>query len=139
MPEVNVEIAGKKYRMACEEGEEPHLLELAADLNRRIDSFKGSFGEIGDARLTVMAAIAVTDELSDAERRIEELSVQIAEMTAASRTHSDKNDALARDLCFADDRLERDPSELVGEVLLAEKVEQRRIRVGRLHVEIAAD
>jgi len=97
MPEVNVEIAGKKYRMACEEGEEPHLLELAADLNRRIDSFKGSFGEIGDARLTVMAAIAVTDELSDAERRIEELSVQIAEMTAASRTHSDKNDALARD------------------------------------------
>jgi len=97
MPEVNVEIAGKKYRMACEEGEEPHLLELAADLNRRIDSFKGSFGEIGDARLTVMAAIAVTDELSDAERRIEELSVQIAEMTAASRTHSDKNEALARD------------------------------------------
>ena len=97
MPEVNVEIAGKKYRMACEEGEEPHLLELAADLNRRIESFKGSFGEIGDARLTVMAAIAVADELSDAERRIEALSVQIAEMTAASRSHSDESDALKRD------------------------------------------
>jgi len=97
MPEVNVEIAGKKYRMACEEGEEPHLLELAADLNRRIEGFKGSFGEIGDARLTVMAAIAVADELSDAEHRIEALSVQIAEMTAASRTHVDDKDALKRD------------------------------------------
>jgi len=97
MPEVNVEIAGKKYRMACEEGEEPHLLELAADLNRRIEGFKGSFGEIGDARLTVMAAIAVADELSDAEHRIEALSVKIAEMTAASRTHADEKDALKRD------------------------------------------
>ena len=28
MPEVNVEIDGKKFRMACEEGQQAHLLEL---------------------------------------------------------------------------------------------------------------
>jgi len=97
MAEVSVEIAGKKYRMACEEGEEPHLLELAAELNRRIDGFKGSFGEIGDARLTVMAAIAVVDELAEAERRIEGLSVEIAELTAANRDRVGETEALTRD------------------------------------------
>src|SRR5690348_8419170 len=97
MAEVTVEIAGKKYRMACEEGEEPHLLDLAAELNRRIDKFKGDFGEIGDARLTVMAAIEAVDELAEAERRIEGLSVQIAELTAAGRDRAGETETLARD------------------------------------------
>ena len=63
MPDVVVEIAGKKYRIGCEEGQEQHLLDLAADFNGRVETFKGDFGEIGDTRLTVMAGIAVLDEL----------------------------------------------------------------------------
>ena len=97
MAEVAVEIAGKKYRMACEEGEEEHLLELASLLNARVEKFKGDFGEIGDARLTVMAAIAVVDELAEAERRIEALSVQLAEATAARRSVGEETEALERD------------------------------------------
>lgn len=97
MAEVNVEIAGKKYRMACEEGQEEHLLGLATELNTRVEKFKGDFGEIGDARLTVMAAISVVDELAEAERRIEALSVQLAEMTAARRTAGEEAEALERD------------------------------------------
>ena len=83
MPEVNVEINGRKYRMACEEGQEPHLLGLAERFNRHIDAFKGDFGEIGDNRLTVMAGIAVLDELVDAERRIALLKDDVANLTAA--------------------------------------------------------
>ena len=83
MPEVNVEINGRKYRMACEEGQEPHLLGLAERFNRQIDAFKGDFGEIGDNRLTVMAGIAVLDELADAERRIALLKEDVANLTAA--------------------------------------------------------
>lgn len=97
MAEVNVEIAGKKYRMACEEGQEEHLLGLAGELNTRVEKFKEDFGEIGDARLTVMAAISVVDELAEAERRIEALSVQLAEMTAARRTAGEEAEALERD------------------------------------------
>ena len=73
MPEVNVEIDGKKYRMACEEGQERHLFELADRFNRTVMTLKGSFGEIGDNRLVVMAGIAVLDELAEAENRIESL------------------------------------------------------------------
>ena len=80
MPEVNVEIDGKKYRMACEEGQEQHLMELAERFNRTVIQLKGSFGEIGDNRLVVMAGIAVLDELAEAEDRIEALKQDIAEM-----------------------------------------------------------
>ena len=85
MPEVNVEIDGKKFRMACEEGQEGHLLELAERFNRTVIQLKGSFGEIGDNRLVVMAGIAVLDELAEAEDRIEALKQDIADLTNAGR------------------------------------------------------
>lgn len=83
MPEVNVEIDGKKFRMACEEGQEAHLMELAERFNRTVTGLKGSFGEIGDNRLVVMAGIAVLDELAEAEDRIASLKQDIADLTAA--------------------------------------------------------
>lgn len=85
MPNVDVEINGKKYRMSCEDGEQEHLLGLAQQFNSRVESFKGDFGEIGDTRLTVMAGIAVLDELAEAENRIAGLQRDIAELTTAGR------------------------------------------------------
>jgi cell division protein ZapA len=85
MPEVNVEIAGKKYRMACEEGQQAHLLDLARQFNDRVEMFKGDFGEIGDTRLTVMTGIALLDELATARHTIETLKADIAELTSAGR------------------------------------------------------
>jgi cell division protein ZapA len=96
MPEVNVEINGRKYRMACEEGQEPHLLGLAERFNRHIDAFKGDFGEIGDNRLTVMAGIAVLDELVDAERRIALLKEDVANLTAAGEALTQEAEQLER-------------------------------------------
>ena len=96
MPEVNVEINGRKYRMACEEGQEPHLLGLAERFNRHIDAFKGDFGEIGDNRLTVMAGIAVLDELVDAERRIALLKEDMANLTAAGEALTQEGEQLER-------------------------------------------
>ena len=85
MPEVSVDIDGKKYRMACEEGQEEHLMELADRFNRTVIGLKGSFGEIGDNRLVVMAGIAVMDELAEAENRIAALKQDIADLTTAGR------------------------------------------------------
>jgi cell division protein ZapA len=96
MPEVNVEINGRKYRMACEEGQEPHLLGLAERFNRHIDAFKGDFGEIGDNRLTVMAGIAVLDELADAERRIALLKEDVANLTSAGEALTREAEELER-------------------------------------------
>jgi cell division protein ZapA len=73
MNHVNVNINGKQYRMACEDGQEARLLQLAESFESRIQSLRGKFGEIGDARLTVMAALTVCDELSDASQRLRSL------------------------------------------------------------------
>jgi len=85
MPDVLVEIDGKKYRMACEAGQEQHLGELAERFNRTVLSLKGDFGQVGDNRLVVMAGIAVLDELAEAERKIDSLKADIAELTTAGR------------------------------------------------------
>lgn len=94
MPEVNVEINGKKYRMACEPGEEAHLLGLAGEFNRRVEEFKGIFGEIGDIRMTVMAGIALIDELAVAEAKIAELQHDVATLSAAGQSVSAEIDDL---------------------------------------------
>lgn len=94
MPEVAVEINGRRYRMACEEGQEQHLLALAARFNSYIDGFKGDFGEIGDNRLTVMAGIAVLDELAESRRRIAQLEQDVAELTEAGQALSAEADEL---------------------------------------------
>ena len=72
MPHVSVTIAGRAYRMACDEGQEDHLLGLGRFLNDKIDELRDSFGEIGDMRLAVMAGITVADELNEAQRRLQE-------------------------------------------------------------------
>lgn len=85
MPEVNVEINGRKYRMACEEGQQGHLIGLAERFNTQVEGLKGAVGEIGDNRLTVMAGIAVLDELAEAERRIAALEDQVNALTQAGQ------------------------------------------------------
>jgi cell division protein ZapA len=73
MNHINVTINGRQFRMACEDGQEARLLQLAEAFESRIQSLRGKFGEIGDARLTVMAALTVCDELSDASQRLRSL------------------------------------------------------------------
>ncbi|AMA60433.1 hypothetical protein TSA1_07675 [Bradyrhizobium nitroreducens] len=80
MSHINVTINGRQYRMACEEGQEVRLLKLAETLETRIQSLRGKFGEIGDARLTVMAALTVCDELVDTSNRVRTLEQELTEL-----------------------------------------------------------
>ena len=75
--------------MACGAGEEAHLEALAAQIDSRIGELRGAFGEIGDQRLTVMAAITIADELSESRRRIVELEKKIDDLSHAALTADD--------------------------------------------------
>jgi cell division protein ZapA len=98
MPEVDVEINGRKYRMACEEGQEEHLLDLAARFDSHVEGFKSGFGEIGDSRLMVMAGISVLDELDEARRRVGELEQEVDELTQAGAAVTAEAEELERKL-----------------------------------------
>jgi cell division protein ZapA len=77
MAQVTVTIDGKAYRMACEEGQEAHLTELATNFDRYVSHLKGQFGEIGDLRLTVMAGIMIMDEVSELGRKVSALQSEV--------------------------------------------------------------
>ena len=77
MAQVTVNIDGKAYRMACEEGQEGHLTELASKFDQYVSHLKSQFGEIGDLRLTVMSGIMVMDELSEVTRKLARLEAEV--------------------------------------------------------------
>ena len=111
MSHVNVTINGRQYRMACEEGQEAWLLNLAENFETRIASLRGKFGEIGDARLTVMAALMVSDELIDATQRIRNLEEELTALrdirvVAADRARATQV-AVANALNAAAERIEK--------------------------------
>ncbi len=111
MSHINVTINGRQYRMACEEGQEGRLLRLAESLESRIGNLRGKFGEIGDARLTVMAALTVCDELVDANNRIRSLEEELEALrgirtVAAGRARATQV-AVANALNSAADRIEK--------------------------------
>jgi cell division protein ZapA len=91
MSQVNVIINGRQYRMACEDGQEERLFELAKDLDQRILQLRDKFGEIGDTRLTVMAALTIADELSEAGQQIRQLGEELTALRDARVMFADRS------------------------------------------------
>lgn len=111
MGQVNVTINGRQYRMACEDGQEGHLMGLAQDIESRIAGLRAAFGEIGDQRLTMMVAIMVADELHEANRRLAALTAECEALrdsgaAAAARAEAGEQ-AAAEALSSAAQRIER--------------------------------
>jgi len=93
MAQVNVTINGRQFRMACEDGQEGHLMKLAKELDDRIVELRGKFGEVGDTRLTIMAALTVADELSETAKKLRTLEQDIAALQDARSVAVDRTQA----------------------------------------------
>src|SRR5262245_26798544 len=76
MAQVDVTINGRSYRVACEDGQEQRLTELAQYVDEKVADLARQVGQIGDTRLLVMASLLVADELSDARDALVELQGQ---------------------------------------------------------------
>jgi cell division protein ZapA len=96
MGQVSVTINGRVYRMACDDGQEDHLARLARELDARIGKLRESFGEIGDTRLTVMAALVVADELTEVRRRVRACEQEIESLKDARAMIGERADANER-------------------------------------------
>ena len=111
MAHVSVTINGRQYRMACEDGQENHLIWLSGDLDRRIAQLRVQFGEIGDMRLTMMAALTVADELVEAGKRLKRLEEDLAALQDARAVATERAQAtqaaIAAALNSAAERIER--------------------------------
>jgi cell division protein ZapA len=111
MPDVAVMIAGRAYRLACDEGEEARLANLANVLDRTIGRMRENFGEIGDQRLTIMAALSLADEAFETRNQIQALKAEIAELKTslaeAQQAEVEMAQRMALSLADAAERIER--------------------------------
>jgi cell division protein ZapA len=111
MAQLPVTIAGRVYRVACDEGEEARLGDLAQLVDAKISGLRARFGEIGDQRLIIMAAITLADDWSEANDRVRELEAELTRLKAASAANPSGRDEwseqIAVSLGEAAQRIER--------------------------------
>jgi cell division protein ZapA len=110
MGQVKVSINDRSYSVACGDGEEDHVRELAGYINKQVTALAQEVGQVGDARLLLMAGLLVADELSDALQKTKMLEQEIETLTgsrasAAERTR-EAEDSLADVLDDAARRIE---------------------------------
>jgi len=111
MSQVTVTINGRNFRLVCENGQEEHLAKLAGELDHRIGGLRTRFGEIGDTRLTIMAALMITDELSESGSKLHRVEEELASLNGAriaSAEHAKATQAaISAALNSAAERIER--------------------------------
>lgn len=106
MPQVNVRINGYSYTMGCEDGQEQHLIAMAREVENRIDSIKALGGQSGEARLLVLAALLMADELHDLKVEADTLRA------SASRPARGRGDGEAKRMAKLAARAEQIAAEL---------------------------
>lgn len=116
MAQVTVTIAGKTYRMACDDGQEEHLFGLARRLDTILADIRNVFGEIGDQRLTVMSAITVLDQLSENERRLKGLEAEVLSLREMRDSLVDRQDEAANRVAEAVEAAARRISEIADKL-----------------------
>ena len=119
MPEVTIEIAGRSYRLACGDGEERHLMALAARVDGEAARLGQSLGQMGEGRLMLMSALMLADRLSDAEAalRAAERRAAQAEEVAEARAAQDRVGA------------EQEAGIAAGLDALADRIESLAVRI----------
>jgi cell division protein ZapA len=72
MSQVSVTVNGHPYKIECDDGQEPRIRRLAQYLDARVGEFVKNIGQVGEARLLLLAALVITDELSDANEALQQ-------------------------------------------------------------------
>ena len=94
MPLVNVLVNGRAYTVACDDGEEDHLRELGQYLDKRVRELTSSVGQMGDARLLLMAGLVIADELAEALAKLHERETEIASLKSRQNSEDRATEAL---------------------------------------------
>lgn len=102
MPEVTVEVAGRSYRLGCGDGEEQHLMALAARIDGEAARLGHSLGQIGEGRLMLMSALMLADRLSEAEAALQSAERRVARAEQAAEAQAQARARSAQDLFDAE-------------------------------------
>ncbi|HIJ63401.1 MAG TPA: cell division protein ZapA [Rhodospirillaceae bacterium] len=102
---VSITIVGRSYEISCDDGQEDYLKSLAVEVDRRTGDLLRSVGQVGDARLLVMVALLMADEIGALRRQLAPDGVEV-DPRAADLALAGGIDALARRIEAIADRLQ---------------------------------
>lgn len=101
MGQVNVTVNNRLYQVGCDDGEEDQVRRLSQMLDGRVRELAALVGQVGEARLLLMTALTLADDLEGAQRDIAAVKREIAAMRSeqgAAQADSDALMGLARRL-----------------------------------------
>jgi cell division protein ZapA len=91
--QLTVKINGYAYTVGCDDGQERHLMQMASEVETRIDSIKALGGQSGESRLLVLASLLMADELHDQKKLLANLQSELSRLPQAE---ADSRRRLAR-------------------------------------------
>lgn len=114
MPEVTIEVAGRRYRVGCGEGEEAHVTRMAALIDAEASKLSDGLGQMPEGRLLLMAALMIADRLDEATKAVGAAERRAANAEKLARNHGEPTDLfseereaeIARSLDALADRIE---------------------------------
>ena len=83
MGHVAITLNRRTYRLRCGNGEEPHVIALAEAVRQRVQTLIAEFGQVGDDRLLLIAALLIADDLAQARARLAQLEQQLYDPSSA--------------------------------------------------------
>jgi cell division protein ZapA len=72
MAQVVVKVNGRDFALSCPDGQEPRIRRLAQYVDAKVGEFTRTVGQVGEARLVLLAALVIADELSDANEALQQ-------------------------------------------------------------------
>ncbi|MEK9757131.1 MAG: cell division protein ZapA [Paracoccaceae bacterium] len=80
MPEVEIEVGGRRFEVACQPGEEDYLISAATALDKEASSIGDQLGRLSESRMLLMAGLMLADQAGNLK---EKLAKSDADLTAA--------------------------------------------------------
>jgi cell division protein ZapA len=111
--QVEILVNGRSYRVACDDGQEAHVARLGRYVDQKVQGLVQSVGQIGDARLLLMASLLVADELVDTDQALNAARNELATAPVGDAGAPSPDEAvLARALDSLAQRIEAIAAEL---------------------------
>ena len=97
MGQINLTVNGRPFAVTCDDGQEARIRRLGQYVDEKVAEFVGSLGQVGEARLLLLAALVIADELADANEALQlERSGARAETEAKAAAATSSVNSLAQ-------------------------------------------
>lgn len=122
MAQVTLRINGYAYTLGCKDGEEKHLEAMGAEVSRRVEGVRTAAGPSGEARMLVMAALLMADDLFETRTRLQTAEAALQQQQAEAATLRQEVERAQQQVEHAQQQLEHAPQQPQFDPMLSQKL-----------------